>query len=85
MHIEELFKKGYIFPTMSLWGEPSLFIKKKDGTLRLCMEYKHLNKVTIKTKYPLPRIDDMFDQLRGDEIFSKIDLRLGYQQVQIKQ
>ncbi|KAA3466728.1 hypothetical protein EPI10_001800 [Gossypium australe] len=62
----------------SLWGAPILLIKKKDGSLRLCIDYRHLNKVTIKNKYPLPRIDDLFDQLKGANVFSKIDLRSGY-------
>jgi hypothetical protein len=76
--------KGYIQPSMSPWGAPILFVKKKDGTLQLCIDYRQLNKVTIKNKYPLPRIDDLFDQLGGASIFSKIDLRFGYHQVQIK-
>jgi hypothetical protein len=76
--------KGYIRPSMSPWGAPVLFMKKKDNTLRLCIDYRQLNKITIKNKYPLPKIDDLFDQLGGASIFSKIDLRLGYHQVQIK-
>ena len=78
-------KKGYIRPSVSPWGAPILFVKKKDGTLRLCIEFRKLKKYTINKKYPLPRIDDLFDQLRGAKIFSKIDLRLGYHQVRIKE
>jgi hypothetical protein len=69
---------------VSPWGAPVFFVKKKDGTLRLCIDYRQLNKTTIKNKYPLPRINDLFDQLRGASIFSKNDLRYGYHQVQIK-
>jgi hypothetical protein len=81
---KEMMKKGYIQPNVSLWGAPALFVKNKDGTLRLCIDYRQLNKTTIKNKYPLPRIDDLFDQLGGASIFSKIDLRSGYHQVRIK-
>ena len=84
MKLEELLKKGYIRPSVSPWGAPMLFVKKKDGTLRLCIDYRKLNKETVKNKYPLPRIDDLFDQLRGAKVFSKIDLRLGYLQIRIK-
>jgi hypothetical protein len=84
MQLKEMMDKGYIRPSMSSWGAPVLFVKKKDGTLRLCIDYRQLNKVTIKNKYPLPRIDDLFNQLGGASIFSKIDLRSGYHQVQIK-
>ena len=69
---------------MSPWGAPVLFVKKKDGTLRLCIDYRQLNKFTVKNKYPLPRIDDLFDQMRGSKVFSKIDLRSSYHQVRIK-
>jgi hypothetical protein len=85
MQIEELLKKGYICPSVSPWGALVLFVKKKDGTLRLCIEFRQLNKVTIKNKYALPRIDDLFDQLKDAKIFSKIDLRSGYHQVRIKE
>jgi hypothetical protein len=85
MQLEEYLKKGYIHPSVLPWGAPLLFVKKKDGTLRLCIYFKQLNKVTIKNKYPLPKIDDLFDQLKGARIFSKIDVRSGYQQVWIKE
>jgi hypothetical protein len=68
-------KKGYIHPSVSPWGAPVMFMKKKDGTLRLCIDFRQLNKVTINNKYPLSRIDDLFDQLKDAKIFSKIDLR----------
>jgi hypothetical protein len=83
--LEELLKKGYIRLSVSPWGAPIHFVKKKDGTLRLCIDFRKLNKSTLKNKYPLPKIDDLFDQLRGENIFSKIDLRLGYHQVRIKE
>jgi hypothetical protein len=85
MQLEELLKKGYIRPSVSPWGAPVLFVKKKDGTLRLCIDFRQLNKVTVKNKYPLPRIDDLFDQLKDENIFSKIDLGSGYHQVRIKE
>ena len=69
--LQELLDKGFIRPSTSPWGAPVLFVKKKDGTLRLCIDYKELNKVTIKNKYPLLRIDDLFDQLQGAQLFSK--------------
>ena len=81
--LQDLLDKGYIRPSASPWGAPVLFVKKKDGGLRLCIDYRELNKVTIKNKYPLPRIDDLFDQLRGATVFSKIDLRSGYHQLRI--
>jgi hypothetical protein len=70
---------------VSPWGAPVLFVRKKDGTLRLCIDFRQLNKVTVKNKYPLSRIDDLFDQLKDAKIFSKIDLRSGYHQVRIKE
>ena len=79
--LQELLDKGFIRPSHSPWGAPVLFVKKKDGTLRMCIDYRELNKMTIKNKYPLPRIDDLFDQLKGAAIFSKIDLRSGYHQL----
>ena len=69
---------------MSPWGAPILFVRKKDGSMRLCINFRKLNQVTIKNKYHLPRIDDLFDQLRNVKIFSKIDLRSGYHQLKIK-
>jgi hypothetical protein len=84
LQLEELLKKGYIHPSVSPWGAPVLFMKKKDGTFRLSIDFRWLNKVTVKNKYPLSRIDDLFDQLKGAKIFSKIDLRLGYHHVIIK-
>jgi hypothetical protein len=69
---------------VSHWGDPVLFVKKKDGTLRLCINFRQLNKVTIKNKYPFPRIDDLFDQLKNEKILTKIDLRSSYHQVRIK-
>ena len=81
---KELLEKGFIRPSVSPWGAPVLFVKKKDGTLRLCIDYRLLNQVTIKNKYPLPRIDDLFDQLKSAGVFSKIDLRSGYHQLRIK-
>ncbi|XP_070034523.1 uncharacterized protein [Nicotiana tomentosiformis] len=73
--LKDLLGKGFIRPRVSPWGAPVLFVKKKDGSLRICIDYQQLNKVTIKNKYPLPRIDDLFDQLQGAKYFSKIDLR----------
>ena len=84
LQLQELLDKGFIRPSVSPWGAPMLFVKKKDGTLRLCVDYRQLNKLTVKNKYPLPRIDDLFDQLKGASIFSKIDLRSGYHQLKIK-
>jgi hypothetical protein len=77
-HLKELLEKGFIRPSSSPWGAPVIFVLKNDGTQRLCVDYHPLNEVTVKNKYPLPRIDDLFDQLRGVSMFSKIDLRLGY-------
>ena len=82
--MQELIDKEYTKLSVSPWGAPVLFVKKKDGTLRLCIDYRQLNKMTIKNRYPLPRIDDLFDQVRGAAVFSKIDLRSGYHQVRIK-
>ena len=84
IQLQELVDKGFIQPSVSPWGAPVLFVRKKDGTLRLCIDYRQLNRVTIKNRYPLPRIDDLFDQLRGACVFSKIDLRSGYYQLKIR-
>jgi hypothetical protein len=84
-HIKELLEKEFIRPRSSLWGAPVIFIPKNDGTRRLCMDYRVLNEVIIKNKYQLPRIDDMFDQLRGACVFSKIDLQSGYHQLKIRE
>ncbi|GMH29382.1 hypothetical protein Nepgr_031225 [Nepenthes gracilis] len=81
--LQELLDKGFIRPSVSPWGAPVLFVKKKDGTMRLCVDYRELNKITIKNKYPLPRIDDLLDQLQGAYVFSKIDLRSGHHQLRI--
>ena len=78
VQIEEMVNKGFVRPSTSPWGAPVLFVKKKDGSMRLCIDYRELNKVTIGNQYPLPRIDDLFDQLQGAKVFSKIDLRSGY-------
>jgi hypothetical protein len=72
--LEDLVDRGFIHPSVSPWGAPVLFVKKKDGSLRMCIDYRELNRVTIKNKYPLPRIDDLFDQLKEATVFSKIDL-----------
>jgi hypothetical protein len=82
--IDELSEKGYIRPSTSPWAAPVLFVEKKDGTRRMCIDYRVLNEVTIKNKYPLPRIEDLFDQLRGASVFSKIDMRSGYHQLRIR-
>jgi hypothetical protein len=82
--LEELIQKHFIRPSVSPWGAPVLLVKKKDGSMRLCVDYRQLNKVTIKNKYPLLRIDDLLDQLKGASVFSKIDLRSGYHQIRIK-
>ncbi|KAD3639980.1 hypothetical protein E3N88_29203 [Mikania micrantha] len=81
--LQELLDKGFIRPSFSPWGAPVLFVKKKDGSFRMCIDYRELNKFTIKNIYPLPRIDDLFDQLQGATCFSKIDLRSGYHQLRV--
>ncbi|KAL4013812.1 hypothetical protein IC575_025996 [Cucumis melo] len=84
VQLQELLDKGFIRPSVSPWGAPVLFVKKKDGSMRLCIDYRELNKVTVKNRYPLPRIEDLFDQLQGATVFSKIDLRSGYHQLRIR-
>ena len=81
--LHDLLEKGFIQPSSSPWGSPILFVNKKDGGFRLCVDYRALNKVTVKNSYPLPRIDDIFDQLTGAKFFSKIDLRSGYHQIRL--
>jgi hypothetical protein len=83
--LDDLLAKGFIRPSKSPWAFPVLFVEKKDGSKRLCVDYRALNAVTIKNKYPLPRIDVLFEQLRGTKIFSKIDLNSGYHQLRIKE
>jgi hypothetical protein len=82
--LQDLLEKGFIWPSSSPWGCPAIFVKKKDQTLRMCVDYRPLNEVTIKNKYPLPWIDILFDQLTGARVFSKIDLRSGYHQIHIR-
>ncbi|GJT19679.1 reverse transcriptase domain-containing protein [Tanacetum coccineum] len=82
--LQELTDKGFIRPSSSPWGAPVLFVKKKDGSFRMCIDYRELNKLTVKNRYPLPRIDDLFDQLQGSSIYSKIDLRSGYHQLRVR-
>jgi hypothetical protein len=84
VQLNELLDKGYIRPNSSHWGCPALFVKKKDQSLRLCVNYQPLNAITIKNKYPLPRIDILFDQLAGARVFSKVDLRSCYHQIKIR-
>jgi hypothetical protein len=83
--IAKLQSKGFIHPSSSPWGAPVLFVEKKDGTQWMCVDYRSLNEVTIKNKYPLPRIEDLFDQMKRAIIFSKIDLRSGYHQLKIRE
>ena len=85
VQLHELLDKGFIRPSTSPWGAPVLFAKKKDKTLRLCIDYRQLNRFTIKNWYPLTRIDDLFDQLRGVRVYYKIDLRTGYHQLRVRE
>lgn len=83
--LQELLDRGFIWPSVSPWGAPILFVKKKDGSIRMCIDYCELNMVTVKNKYPLPRIDDLFDQLKEASVFSKIDLLSGYHQLRVQE
>ncbi|GKB45157.1 putative reverse transcriptase domain-containing protein [Tanacetum coccineum] len=83
--LKELFDKGFIRPCSSPWGAPVLFVKKKDGSFRMCIDYRELNKLTVKNRYPLPRIDDLFDQLQGSSVYSKTELRSGYHQLRVQE
>ena len=85
VRFEELLSKGFIRPSLSPWGAPVLFVKKKDGSLRLCIDYRLLNRVTIHNQYPLPKIDELFDQLQGSRVYSKIDLRSGYHRLRVQE
>ncbi|GJX38275.1 putative nucleotidyltransferase, ribonuclease H [Tanacetum coccineum] len=82
--LQELADRGFIRPSTSPWGAPILFVKKKDGSFRMCIDYRELNKLTVKNRYPLPMIDDLFDQLQGSSVYSKIDLRSGYHQLRVR-
>jgi hypothetical protein len=83
--LANMLSKGLIYPSASPWGSPVLFVDKRDSTIRLCVDYCKLNEVTIKNKYPLPKIEDLFDQLNGAKVFSKIDLRTGYHQLKVRE
>jgi hypothetical protein len=83
--IEDILKKGYILPSVSHWGALVLFLKKKDGNFRIYIDFRKLNKVIVKNKYPFPRIDDLLDQRKYEKIFSNIDIKLGYHHVIIKE
>ncbi|GJV83474.1 putative reverse transcriptase domain-containing protein, partial [Tanacetum coccineum] len=82
--LQELSDKGFIRPSSSPWGAPVLFVKKKDGSFRMCIDYHELNKLTVKNRYPFPRIDDLFDQLQGSSVYLKIDLQSGYHQLRVR-
>ncbi|KAL0560520.1 hypothetical protein IC582_000925 [Cucumis melo] len=84
VQLQKLLDKGFIRPSVSPWGAPVLFVNKKDGSMHFCIDYRELNKVTVKNRYPLPKIDDLFDQLQRATIFSKIDLRSSYHQLRIR-
>jgi hypothetical protein len=80
-----MLRKGLIHPSASPWVSPVIFVDKRDGTIRLCVDYQKLNDITIKNKYPLPKIEDLFDQMNGARVFSKIDLRTGYHQLKVRE
>lgn len=83
IQLQELLDKGFIRPSVSSWGAPMFFVKRKEGSIRMCIDYRDTNRLTIKNKYSLSRIDGLFDQLNGAKVFLKIDLRLGYHQLKI--
>ena len=83
-NLKDLLDKGFIRPSISPWGAPMLFVRKKAGSLRMCIDYRQLNKVTLENKYPIPRIDDLFDQLQGGSHFSRIDCRSVYHQFRVR-
>nr|GFA21646.1 putative reverse transcriptase domain-containing protein [Tanacetum cinerariifolium] len=83
--LQEFSDKGFIRPSSSPWGAPVLFVKKKDGSFRMCIDYRELNKLMVKDRYPLPRIDDLFDQFQASSVYSKIDLRSGYHQLRVRE
>nr|GFA66203.1 putative reverse transcriptase domain-containing protein [Tanacetum cinerariifolium] len=83
--LQELVDRGFIRPSTSPWGVPVLFVKKKDESFRMCIDYQELNKLTVKNRYPLPRIDDLFDLVQGSSVYSKIDLRSGYHQLRVRE
>ncbi|GKA47928.1 putative reverse transcriptase domain-containing protein [Tanacetum coccineum] len=85
IQLQELSDRGFIRPSSSPWGAPVLFVKKKDGSFQMCIDYRELNRLTVKNRYPLPRIDDLFDQLQGSRVYSKIDLRSGYHQLRVRE
>jgi hypothetical protein len=85
LQLKELIDLGIIRPSVSPWVAPVIFVKKKDGSLRLCIDYRDLNHATMKNRYPIPLIDDLFDQMKGATVFPKFDLRLGYHQLRIKE
>jgi hypothetical protein len=85
MQLKDLLDLGLVRPSVSPWGVPVIFVKKKDGSLRMCIDYRDLNRATVKNSYPMSRIDDLFDQMKGATVFSKIDLRSGYHQLRIKE